>query len=306
MNLLKYLDLFLFFNYMARTDAVGMVDDNGDEVLLSELYGKVVETYQKKSGVARVKAQGLGDPSGGSIEFSRFQNASVETYGTARTNGNGDAVIDDKVTVNLSTHKEIVEELERFDVKTHGVGNIMARRAVNHGLRMLADLDRAALTAAKTAAAAASNNADIEYANGTTPVYLDLIETLIQKVETVTNDYVDGVPREMIVVFLKPSIYGKIQNELDKVYAYNGTTELIEVPGYHGVQIISEHYLPANTDFIATTVGNIAQPVISDGYEDGGRISLSKAYEVSLFYDYGTTILAPDLVFEGEFAEASG
>lgn len=291
--------------FYARTDAVGVVDDAGNEALLSELYGNVIDTYQKKSGVARVKAQGVGDPGAGSMVFHRFQNATVNNYGTARTDGSGDEVIDDQVTVNLSTHKEIVEELEMFDVKHYGVGNLMQRRSPNHALRMMAHLDRAALTAAKTAAAAASNNADVTYPNGSTPDYLDLLEQVALKVETVSNDYVDGVDRSQIVVFLKPSIYSKIQSALDKVYAYDGNSGMVEVPGYHGFQVISEHYLPTSTDFIATVVGNIAQPVYSDGYVDGGRIKLSNAYEISLFFDYGTQILAPDLVFEGEFSEAS-
>jgi hypothetical protein len=305
--LLDFLETILYNEgkMFARTDAVGVVDDSSDEALLAEVYGNVVESYQKKSGVARVKAQGLGDPAAGSMVFSRFQNASVKTYGTARTAGAGDDVIDDQTTVNLSTHKEIVEELEMFDVKHYGVGNLMQRRGPNHALRMLAHLDRAALTAAKTAAAAESNNTDVTYPNGTTPDYLDLLEQVALKVETVSNDYVDGVDRDMIVVFLKPSIYSKVQSALDKVYAYTGNSEMVEVPGYHGFQVISSHYLPSDTDFIATTVGNIAQPVFSEGYIDGGRIKLSNAYEVSMFFDYGTEILASDLVFEGEFAEAS-
>ena len=305
--LLNFLEDILYNEgkMFARTDASSVVDDNGDEALLAEVYGNVIDTYQKKSGVSRVKAQGVGDPAGGSMVFSRFQNASVETYGTARTAGEGDALIDDQVTVNLSTHKEIVEELEKFDVKHYGVGNLMQRRGPNHALRMLAHLDRAALTAAKSAAATASQNTDVQYANGTTPDYLALLEEVALKVETVNNDYVDGVDRSMIVVFLRPAIYSKVQAALDKVYAYDGNSGMVEVPGYHGFQVISEHYLPSDTDFIATTVGNIAQPVFSEGYIDGGRIKLSNAYEVSLFFDYGTEILANDLVFEGEFSEAS-
>jgi hypothetical protein len=290
----------------ARTDATGVVDSTAAAAKLSEIYGNVVETYQKRSGVARVKnANGSGDPSYGSMVFSRFANASVNAYGTARSAGKGDALQDDQITVNLDQDKEIVEELEMFDVKMHGVANLIQKRGPNHALRMMAHLDRAALTAAKTAAAAEGNNADITYANGTTPDYLELLEETILKLETVENDYVDGVDRSMIVVFLRPGIFSKIKKELDSVFAYNGSTELIEVPGYHEVQIISEHYLPSDTDFIATTVGNIAQPVYSDGYTDGGRIKLSNAYEVSLFFKYGADILAPDLVFEGEYAEAA-
>lgn len=293
---------------MARTSAININVDAGTAASLAELYGFVVENYQKRSNVSRIKAQTPSTAQAGSYVFSRFQNAVVRTKGTARAAGEGDELIDDQVTVNVNTHKEIVEEFALFDVKAHGVGNLMGRRAPNHSLRMMADLDRAAWTAAKTAAAAASNDSNITWPNGTATAsidYLDLLEQTIQKVETVTNDYVDGVPRDMIVVALKPSIYAKVQSKLDTVFAYDGSTGIIEVPGYHGAMVVSEHYLPSGTDFIATTIGNIAQPVTSDGYTDGGRIPLDNNYEVSLFYDYGTTILANDLVFEGEYAEAA-
>ena len=304
---MKLMDLLLNMYDYARTDATGMLDDVGDEALLAESYGQKVADYQKLSNVAKVKAMnGMGNPAYGSMVFHRFQNASVETEGTARTALAGAAVLDDQVTVNLSTKKEIVEELHKRDVAQIGYGGLVQHRTANHALRMTADLDRAALTAAKTAAGTViGNDADITWANATTPNYLDLLEEAILKVETVSNDYVDGVDRSQIVVFLKPSIFAKVRNSLDKVYAYNGTTELVEVPAFHGAMVFSEHYMPSSTDFIATTVGNIAQPVYSDGYTGGDRVPLSNFVELSLFYTYGTAILAPDLTFEGEFKEAA-
>jgi hypothetical protein len=302
MKLSKYEDYArLNFHYMARTDAVGLVDDNEDEALLSEAYGKLIETYQAKSNVARVKAVGIGEVSNGSMVFSRFQNSSVEDYGTARGATKGDAVIDDQVTVNLSNHKEIVEELEEFDIKAHGVGNLIQRRSLNHALRMQAHLDRAALAALKTACAAYSAGANATDATVTSADYLAALEAKVVMLETTSNDYVDGIPREMIVAFVSPSKFSLIKSQLDTVYAYNGNSELIEVPGYHGFQIVSEHYLPTGTDFIITVVGNIAQPIHSLGYTQGGRIPLTKSYEVSLFFDYGVGVLAADLIYEGEF-----
>jgi hypothetical protein len=50
----------------------------------------------------------------------------------------------------------------------------------------------------------------------------------------------------------------------------------------------------------------VAQPVYSDGYSGGDRIPLSNYVELSMFYTYGTAVLAPDLAFEGEIAEAAG
>ena len=299
----QLLNMFMF----ARTDATGMLDDAGDEALLAEEYGRKVAEYQKMSNVAKVKAAfGSGNPAFGSMVFHRFQNAAVQTEGTARTALAGNAVLDDQVVVNLSTKKEIVEELHKRDVAQLGFTGLISQRTTNHAARMRADLDRAALAAAKTAAGTAGNDADITWANGTTADYLDLLEQTIQKVETVSNDYVDGVDRSQIVVFLRPAIFGKVRKELDTVYVFNGTTEAQEISGYHGAIVVSEHYLPADTDFIVTTIGNIAQPVYSDGYTGGDRVPLSNYVELSMFYTYGTAILAPDLVFEGEYTEAAG
>lgn len=291
---------------MARTDSINILDDNGDKALLAESFGRVIENYQAMSNVAKIKAvNGSGDPSTGSVVYSRFQNATVNTKGTARTAGKGDELLDDQVTVNLSLHKEIVEEISKFDITHYGVGNIIARRSINHAMRMQAHLDRAALSALKTAAAAASHASDVTYANGTTPNYLDLMEQVVVSLETATSDYVDGIDRSMIAVLLKPSIYSKVQQSLDKVYAYDGATGMKEVPGYHGYQVFNEKYLPSGTDFIVTVVGSVAQPVYSDGYTNGGRIPLDNNYEVSLFFDYGVGVLTGELVYEGEFKEAA-
>lgn len=297
-------ELLLTYEKYTRTDAIGMVDDNGDEVLLSEVYGNLIANYQAMSNIAKVKAPApLGQA--GSYEYDRFQNATVNTYGTARTAGEGSDPIDDKVTVNVNTHKEIVEEVQLFDARRLGVGNVINKRSINHVMRMVATLDRAAFTALKAAAAASGSASDYQYANGTTPNYLDLMEQVVVALETTTNDYIDGLDRSMIVVFLKPSIYSKVQQALDTVYAYDGSTGIKEVPGYHGYQVVSEKYLPSATDFIVTIVNNVAQPIESDGYTEGERIPFSKAMEVSLFFDYGTSILMPELVYEGEFTEAA-
>lgn len=296
---------------MARTDSLNVLDDNGDEALLAESYGRVIENYQAMSNIARIKAVGSGDASTGSLVFSRFQNATVNTYGTARTAGEGDELLDDQVTVNLSNHKEIVEEISKFDATHYGIGDIMRRRVPNQALRMQAHLDRAGWAKLKTAAAAydtansTTHTANVTYPNGTTPNYLGLVEQVVVSLETTQNDYVDGIDRSYIVVALKPSIFSKVQQQLDTVFAYDGSTGLKEVPGYHGYQVVSEKYLPSGTDFIVTVVGALAEPVYSDGYQAPEKIQLSNNYAVSLFFDYGVAALTPDLIYEGEFAEAA-
>jgi hypothetical protein len=44
--------------------------------------------------------------------------------------------------------------------------------------------------------------------------------------------------------------------------------------------------------------------VRSDGYTDLEKIDLSNAWGLSLFWDRGEGVLAPEAFYEGEFAEA--
>ena len=85
-------------------------------VVVSELYGKVIENVQKALISAGLKNTDLsGDPSSGSVEAKRFVNASSQEYGTARAAGKGNAVKAKPVTVVVDTNREIVEEIEEKD-----------------------------------------------------------------------------------------------------------------------------------------------------------------------------------------------
>ena len=295
---------------MARQDGLDLLDQAGSAAKLREAYLGIQDNYQKLSNVAKIKARTIGAVNAGSFVFPRFKNATVNTYGTARTAGAGTAGVKEEVTVNLSVHKEIVEEFEKFDLETVGF-DVIAQRIFNHPQRMMAANDRAFWAEIKTAVAAhdtansTTHSANITWPKATTPDYLDLIEQLIVKVETTSSNYIDGVTRDLIFVAVRPAIYSKIQQKLDTIYAYNGNSELVEVPAYHGVMVFSELFLPSGTDFIAGIIGGAAMPVRSDGYTQPEKIGLSNAYAVSLFWDYGVAALAPEAFYEGEFAEAA-
>ena len=80
---------------------------------------------------------------------------------------------------------------------------------------------------------------------------------------------------------------------------------------YHGVRVYSCTRMPVTTETVEetktkTTVtdallmvrGAVAQPVVVNQYGDPEKIQLSNDYAVSLFYDYGTKALTPDLIFK--------
>lgn len=272
---------------MARTDALSITTNGTTADKLAESYGKVIDSIQKGAISEKIKNTDYsGDPTTGSVEVNRFNNAAANNYGTARAAGAGDKLTNGgKVTINLNQDKEIIEEIEAKDVALFGVGDIIARRSGNHGLRMIADLDRAYFGALETAATA------VTLPTGVTTIE-DVVEAMIQSISTVTNDYVDGVDREMIVLTLNPTAYGKLRNHIDKVLVVNDAGEE-EVAMFHGVRVFEN--TRQTSAIIATIFGSAAQPVLVNEYADE-KVNLSNAHAVELFYSYGTGVVTPDLV----------
>lgn len=272
---------------MARTDALSITTNGTTADKLAESYGKVIDSIQKGAISEKIKNTDYsGDPTTGSVEVNRFNNAAANAYGTARTAGEGSKLVNGgKVTINLNQDKEIIEEIEAKDVALFGVGDIIARRSNNHGLRMIADLDRAYFGALETAATA------VTLPTGVTAIE-DVVEAMIQSISTVTNDYVDGVDREMIVLTLNPTAYGKLRNHIDKVLVVNDAGEE-EVAMFHGVRVFEN--TRQTSAIIATIFGSAAQPVLVNEYADE-KVNLSNAHAVELFYSYGTGVVTPDLV----------
>ena len=289
---------------MARTNSISLLAGTSTPATLAEIYGLVIENVQKSTLSTALKSQQYtGNPAAGSVEFKRFVNSAAKTYGTARTATKGDKITAPPTTVNLNTHKEIVEEVAKFDLDTFGVAGIMQRRADNHVLTMAADLDRAFFSEASTSGTAFTP------ASGVTDIQ-DIVESMIQTLEVVKNDYTDGVDRDMMDLVLSPAQYGKLRTFLDTQSNPNVDTAGEEFGMYHGVRVYSCTRLPVTvsgeepsqktttTNGILMIRGAVAQPVVVDQYSNPEKIPLSNDYAVSLFYDYGTKALTPDLIFK--------
>lgn len=281
---------------MARTKAISLIQSGATKADLAELSGLVIANIQKDTLAQGLKSQAYtGNPASGSVEFKRFKNSASQPYGTARGANKGTAITVPPTTVNLDTHREIVEEAAKFDLDTFGVTNIMARRADNHVDTVAAEFDTAFFQAAldEGTAYTPAAGAGIE----------DILEGLIQSVETVKNDYVRGVPRNLIRLVLDPVTYGKARNYLDKnTNNANVDTAAEDFAMFHGVKVYSSINLPATagsstTHAIAMIEGAIAQPAVIYPYKEPEKIPLSNDYGVSMFFDYGTKALTPDLIF---------
>lgn len=276
---------------MARTKAISLIQDGETKVELAELSGLVIQNIQKDTLASGLKSQSYtGNPASGSVEYRRFKNSVSQNYGTARATGKGTALTVPPTTVNLDTHKEIVEEAAKFDLDTFGVGNIMARRADNHVDTVAAEFDTAFFKAAF-----AEGKAFTAPDGVTDPG--KIIEALIQTLETVKNDYVRGVPRNIMRLVLSPAFYGDMRDYLDKtVHNANVDTAAEDFTTFHGVRVYSSVFLPATAKAVIMIDGAIAQPAVIYPYKDPEKIPLSNDYGVSMFYDFGTKVLTPDLV----------
>ena len=277
---------------MARTQAISMLKAAGEKGDLAEIYGIVIDNVQKDTLSNGLKSQAYtGNPAAGSIEFKRFVNSAAKDYGTARKAGKGDAITAPSIPVNLDRHKEIVEETAGFDLETFGVASIMSRRAANHIDTMETELDVEFFATAGAAATAVTPKATTS---------IEKLEELIVTLETVKNDYVRGIKRNMINVVLSPAFYSDVRTKLDSLPNANVDTAAEAFATYHGVKVYNCLNLPDGIEAIAMAQGAVAQPVKSSPYGEPEKIPLSEDFAVSLFFHYGVKALTPDLIFKLE------
>ncbi len=268
---------------MAKQDALSIfLSDGSTEEKLMESYAEVVDMIQKTAVSSQIKNVNLsGDPESGSVEVRRLMTSASQAYGTARSAG-GDKISNNGVTINLDQDKEIVEEVEWKDVQLFGISDILAKRMTNHEMAMVRELDTAFFAEAESAGSEETiTSSTIE----------DQIEELIQSVETTSNNNVDGVDRDMLVLVVKPAIYGQLRNYIDSLP--NPLGGGVDAKKFHDVRIFSN--TRQTKDAICMAVGSIAQPVVAQPYEVS-RIPLSNAVAIELYYSYGTQAVMSDLI----------
>lgn len=284
---------------MAKTDALSIYLANGSTLdKLQELYGGVIENVQKYALSQQLKNPNYsGDPRSGSVEYKRFANSTSKAYGTARANGYGDKVKNTSVIVNIDQRQEIVEEIEMIDVDLYGVEGMIARRQRDHIQTMSRVLDNAFFKEMITSATEITPTATTVQGK---------LEELIQSVESVSNTFVDGIDRSMLVVTVTPTIYSLLRDYLDTIYNTNLDTTKQEIQMFHGVRIFSNYRQTIteategepnvwSADYLCMYDGSMGQPVRSYPYQPQ-RIELSNSIGVPLFYTYGVKAITPDLI----------
>ena len=274
---------------MAKINALSILLEDDGKDFLNELYAEVIDSVQKSCVSDMIKNKDLsGDPKTGAVEAKKFANAVSAEYGSARSSGKGDSLKAKSVTVSIDCDREIVEEIGEKDILLYGVDGLLENRAKNHRRSMVRELERAFF--AKAAEEAAEFTPDGEED-------AEILEELIQELETTRNDYVDGVDRDMISVIAAPAVYGKIRSWLDTIHNASVDSSKAEFSVFHGVKVFPSVYLPAGVKMLAMMDGAVAQPVLPRPYA-AEKIPLSEAYAVSLFYYYGVEAVMPEVIFK--------
>lgn len=275
---------------MSRITSLSVYLENGtDKQYLAETYGKVIDNIAKETISQRFKNTDLsGDPSAGTVEAQRFVNVKSNTYGTARAGHAGQLSKVKPVVVPINVDRELIEEVEDKDVRLLGVEGFIAKKAAMQQGSMARELERAFFICA-------AKEGTCKTLSGSTA--LDKFEEMVQAVETVKNDFVDGVPRDMIHVVLSTSEYGALRNYMNTTVRNNAiTAKEEEIQEINGVAVSSSTYLPVGVKSMVLVYGAIAQPVVPT-IDELAKFPASNAYHFGLFYSYGTAAVMPDLIF---------
>lgn len=269
-----------------RTDAQS-ISSGANKDKLKEVLGEIIQNIQKKAISEGIKNKKYsGDIKAGSIKVARFTNVESKDYGTARAASKGTQFDNKgKVTINLDKHKEIVEEFNKNDIETIGYNAIIDSKKSGQTNTLIRELDRAFFVEAETV------GTDVVVTSATELV--EKVEMLIQALETTKNEYVDGVNREDMTLTLSPTLYGKLRNYIDKIANANVDSAKEEIEMFHGVKV--ESNMRQTAEAIIMVNGAIAQPVNIYNYGTD-RIPLSNDYALTLFYDFGTKAITPDLI----------
>lgn len=277
---------------MARIDALSIKMTNGSTAeKLAEEYGKVIDNLQHITLASRLKNTDLsGDPTSGTVEAKRIVNITGQAYGTARGHGYADKIKAQPVVVALNDDTEYLEEVEEKDLKTYGVDGLIERRTKNHQDALAVELDT------KFFAEAVNEGTSFTPSAGNTAIE-DEIEEAIQKVETTKNNFVNGVPRNMIEIVMSPEYYGKLRNKINSISNSNnlGVVGNWEGGTFNNTNIYSSVFLPQGINYVVMVKGAVAQPVMTSIYNPK-QIELSDAIGFGLFAYKGTKAVTPDLI----------
>lgn len=275
---------------MSRIESLSQLLTTEGKDLLSEVYGTVIENLQKETISERLKNTELsGTPTSGSVECKRFTNTESKVYGTARSGGAGQKNEVKPVTLKINIDRELIHEVEQKDVSLYGVEDLISRKSMADTNSMKRELERSFF---ETAVLGGTQKETF-----TATEALDKFEEIVQLIETTQNEFVDGIPRDMIAVIMNPATYGELRNFIDtKTNNANVETSAESINTIHGVEVYSSTYLPSGVKMIAMCKGSVGRMVLTT-LDEPDKFPASNAYHFGLFYSYGNVAVTPDLIY---------
>lgn len=274
---------------MARIASLSQLNESAGLDYLAESYGKVIDNVSKSTISSILKNTDLsGDPATGTVEAKRFTNTASKAYGTARSGGAGQKNVVRPVVIPINVDRELIHEVEEKDTALYGVDGLITRKSAQDEKSMQRELERAFF-----ATACLDGTRKTSF---TATAAIDKFEEFVQGIENTSNDFVDGVDRDMIHVVMNTATYGELRTYIDTTTNNaNVDTGIAEMGILHGVKVYSSVYLPSGVTRVAMAEGSVAQPVRTV-MDEAGKIPLSNAYHFGMFYSYGTECVMPDLI----------
>jgi hypothetical protein len=284
---------------MARIQSLSILASTEGNDYLAEKYGVVIDNVMTGTISSQLKNKDLsGDPDAGTVEAKRFTNSKANPYGTARAAGKGDKVKAKPVTVAIDNNDEIIEEVEQKDVSLYGVEGLVERRVANHERVMKKTLEKEFFEVA-------AENAEVTFTTTETEMP-KIVKQAIETVENTKNDYVDGVPRELLSITFSTPAFGLMEDYFDKIpNAGDHNTQTRGARYYRGVRCFSSTDVPEGVDFILMIDGAVAQPV-KVSICNAAKIGLSDAYGFGIFFYHGCKTVMPDLTLRYPEYEPAG
>lgn len=272
-----------------RQPSLNVWTDLSDNELdaLKEVLAGVVENIQVSAVSEAIKnKRGSGDPEGGSIVYKRLKNATLKAKGTARTAAHGDYLEDENIVILLNDDKEIVEELQKKDVKLLGIPALAEKRAANFKKRVAAYLDTKFFATAKTAGTAyTGNSTDVK----------DIIDDMIVTAKTTASDYIDGIDAEDLVIVLDAEYRKEMKNALD-VLPQGTKPENGLIGRYDSIDVHESNRLGSGVHAFVMLKESVAEPWYVSEY-NVEKIPLDDAVALESFLYCGAGALNPEAIY---------
>lgn len=254
---------------------------------LNQVLAGVIENIQVTAVSEKIKnKKGSGNPEAGTIQYKRFANATLQAKGTARTAGKGNPLEDENILINLDDDKEIIEELQKKDIKLLGIPALAEKRKANFAKRVSAYLDTKFFAVAKTAGTA--------YAGSKTDVQ-DIIDEMIVTAKTTASDYIDGIDAEDLVIVLDAEWRKEMKNKLDLLP--NGTAPRNGLIGmYDSIDVHESNRLGTGVHCFVMLKESVAEPWYVSEYQ-AEKVPFDDAIALENFLYCGAGALNPEAIY---------